>query len=320
MTYLSEDDVCSWLSSTVGLPQYTKVFKDNDVDGSVLLSLTDSDLKDLGITSLGHRKKIMESIKLFTHTGGHGLTQPTQHPSHVPLKEPPSHGNTSQPKPVAVASHSHNLQSAPHNQPDSNSVPLFKLTLEGIGLIGGLIGETTQFHIKCVDPNSSSPKDIEGSKLGINIDGPSTVTAKLTGGGSSYTVSYSVNFPGEYFIDILYDQKSVLNEPVRVFFHAPAEPSSCIAEYPSTSPVDSVLTIKILARDSDGNPVKGGGEPFKINVSGPDSRSLSDLAVENDGDIYYLTCKLHSAGAEYTFHILLNDQHIGNSPFTVYCS
>ncbi len=34
-----------------GLGQYEPVFRDNDIDGAVLPSLTTEDLKDLGITS-----------------------------------------------------------------------------------------------------------------------------------------------------------------------------------------------------------------------------------------------------------------------------
>eukprot|EP01120_Amphizonella_sp_Union-15-10_P010857 TRINITY_DN44_c0_g1_i1.p1 TRINITY_DN44_c0_g1~~TRINITY_DN44_c0_g1_i1.p1 ORF type:complete len:328 (-),score=67.71 TRINITY_DN44_c0_g1_i1:94-1077(-) len=327
MSHLSEDEVAKWLSNTVGLPQYTKIFKDNDVDGSVLISLADSDLKDLGISSLGHRKKILDSIKGLLGSGGHvQSSSPKVSSSHPPSSSAkahpkgapqPSHGS---PKHVVVAKHAHNVSAAPKKN-DPNSVPLFKLSLEGLGLLGGMVGETVEFHIKAVDPKSGAPKNIEGSKLKININGAAPVNAKLTGGGASYTVSYSVKAAGEYFIDIDYEGKNVLNEPVKVHFNAPVDPKRCVAEYPPSAPVNSVLTFRIYAKDSHGNPVRGGGAPFKINVSGPDSRSLSDLAIHNDGDdTYTLTCKLHASGASYTFHILLNDQHISNSPFTIRCA
>ena len=45
-------DMAGWLRGR-GLGQYEPVFRDNDIDGTVLRSLTTEDLKDLGITSVG---------------------------------------------------------------------------------------------------------------------------------------------------------------------------------------------------------------------------------------------------------------------------
>jgi SAM domain (Sterile alpha motif) len=42
--------------------QYEPVFRDNDSDGAVLPSLTTEDLKDLGIASVGHRRRLLEAI------------------------------------------------------------------------------------------------------------------------------------------------------------------------------------------------------------------------------------------------------------------
>jgi hypothetical protein len=46
--------VKAWLQN-LGLCQYEQAFRDNDIDPSLLLTLTDSDLRELGIQSLGHR-------------------------------------------------------------------------------------------------------------------------------------------------------------------------------------------------------------------------------------------------------------------------
>jgi SAM domain (Sterile alpha motif) len=47
-------EVAAWLKS-LGLEQYAQAFADNDVDFGVLAQLTDADLKELGVGSLGHR-------------------------------------------------------------------------------------------------------------------------------------------------------------------------------------------------------------------------------------------------------------------------
>ena len=51
-------DVGGWLRS-LGLERYEAVFRENDVDETVLPNLTAEDLKELGVASLGHRRKLL---------------------------------------------------------------------------------------------------------------------------------------------------------------------------------------------------------------------------------------------------------------------
>ncbi len=51
----------SWLES-LGLPQYAEAFESNDVDEGILKTLSEQDLKDLGVASLGHRRKLLAAI------------------------------------------------------------------------------------------------------------------------------------------------------------------------------------------------------------------------------------------------------------------
>jgi hypothetical protein len=55
-------DVRAWLQDH-GLGDYAEVFASNDIDAEVLRTLTADDLKELGVTSLGHRwpRRIHES-------------------------------------------------------------------------------------------------------------------------------------------------------------------------------------------------------------------------------------------------------------------
>jgi predicted ATPase/class 3 adenylate cyclase len=54
-------DVAAWLSE-LGLEQYAPAFRDNDVDGEVLPELTADDLISIGVTSVGHRRKLLAAI------------------------------------------------------------------------------------------------------------------------------------------------------------------------------------------------------------------------------------------------------------------
>ena len=54
-------DVAAWLKN-LGLGQYEAAFRDNAIDGDLLPSLTAEDLRDLGVTIVGHRRKLLDAI------------------------------------------------------------------------------------------------------------------------------------------------------------------------------------------------------------------------------------------------------------------
>lgn len=54
-------DIAAWLRD-LGLERYAPVFRDNDIDAAVLPSLTGDDLEKLGITSVGHRRRLLDAI------------------------------------------------------------------------------------------------------------------------------------------------------------------------------------------------------------------------------------------------------------------
>lgn len=48
----------------IGMQQYADLFSNNRIDESIIAELTENDLKNIGITSIGHRKKIFGSIQV----------------------------------------------------------------------------------------------------------------------------------------------------------------------------------------------------------------------------------------------------------------
>src|SRR5438067_11713501 len=54
-------DVGEWLRK-LGLEQYEPAFRANEIDARVLPSLTAEDLKDLGVTLVGHRRRLLDAI------------------------------------------------------------------------------------------------------------------------------------------------------------------------------------------------------------------------------------------------------------------
>ena len=55
-------DVAGWLRG-LGLEQYLPAFRDNDIDAEVLRRLTAEDLRDLGVVSVGHRRRLLDAVK-----------------------------------------------------------------------------------------------------------------------------------------------------------------------------------------------------------------------------------------------------------------
>jgi class 3 adenylate cyclase/tetratricopeptide (TPR) repeat protein len=82
-------DVAAWLRG-LGLEQYAQLFRDNDIDGEILCGMTTEDLKELGISSFGHRRRLLNAI---TALGGEPPTrdvaQSARSPTSAPTSSPP---------------------------------------------------------------------------------------------------------------------------------------------------------------------------------------------------------------------------------------
>jgi class 3 adenylate cyclase len=62
-------DIATWLYE-LGMQQYEQAFRDNDIDAEVLANLTADDLRELGVRSLGHRKKLLLAIATLSSGPG----------------------------------------------------------------------------------------------------------------------------------------------------------------------------------------------------------------------------------------------------------
>ena len=60
-------DIGAWLVD-LGLGEYAPAFRDHDVDLEVLSKLTAEDLTALGVTSIGHRRKLLSAIASLTES------------------------------------------------------------------------------------------------------------------------------------------------------------------------------------------------------------------------------------------------------------
>ena len=81
-------DVADWLRG-LGLGQYAPAFADNDIGWDLLADLSADDLKELGVASLGHRRRLLAAIAALRACVGIGGTAapPVRHDAPTPAAE-----------------------------------------------------------------------------------------------------------------------------------------------------------------------------------------------------------------------------------------
>jgi class 3 adenylate cyclase len=87
-------DLAVWLRS-LGLERYEAVFRENEIDERVLPSLTQEDLKEIGVVPVGHRRILLEAIAALRTDAGAQASSPTKAPArpvvatttHAPIVE-----------------------------------------------------------------------------------------------------------------------------------------------------------------------------------------------------------------------------------------
>ena len=67
-------DIAAWLNR-LGLQQYEPAFRENRIEADVLPSLTTEDLKDLGVTLVGDRRRLLDAIAAL-RPGASTVTDP----------------------------------------------------------------------------------------------------------------------------------------------------------------------------------------------------------------------------------------------------
>jgi hypothetical protein len=68
-------DIVVWLRS-LGLGKYEAEFRENEIDETVLPSLTHETLKEIGVTALGHCVKLLDAITALRNGAGGNAQEP----------------------------------------------------------------------------------------------------------------------------------------------------------------------------------------------------------------------------------------------------
>src|SRR5690349_21103864 len=80
-------DIGAWLRG-LGLGQYEQAFSDNDVDADLLARLTAEDLREIGVASVGHRRRLLDAVAALRSADAPLLTPLAEAPAHPRGAEP----------------------------------------------------------------------------------------------------------------------------------------------------------------------------------------------------------------------------------------
>ena len=72
------------------MSEYARRFAENDIDLTLLGELTDQDLKELGVASLGHRRKILKAVAVLERASAAAPLATSAAPTPIPPAEAPT--------------------------------------------------------------------------------------------------------------------------------------------------------------------------------------------------------------------------------------
>jgi hypothetical protein len=80
-------DICAWLRG-LGLERYEQAFRDNAIDEATLPKLTAEDLRDIGVTAIGHRRILLHAIAALRAAAFRDTTEHSLEPDRSGGKAP----------------------------------------------------------------------------------------------------------------------------------------------------------------------------------------------------------------------------------------
>jgi len=153
------------------------------------------------------------------------------------------------------------------------------------------------------------PKDGNGPEVQVNCH---------DNGDGTYDVAYMANQPGNYVIHTNIRGSPIKDMPKEVTCYPGIDASKSIVEGPGVTGgfVNTDLPFTIRGIDKDGNPVRAGGDEFKVNVDGPGGSFPVD--VKDNGDGTYTGSYRPNKPGNYKVMIHVNKQKnpVGKSPYT----
>ena len=181
-----------------------------------------------------------------------------------------------------------------------------KVRAEGPGLKSGLTNEPAEFSV-----DTSKAGD---AGLAILVEGPSQAEMKVEDNGDgTCRVHYHPTAPGEYLVNIKFDEEHIPGSPFAAFIEPATDASKVVAKGPGLLPVG----VKVGdPGDFEIDTTEAGRGNLRVTVDGP-RRSAANVKVEDNKDGKFSARYDPKAVGQYKVKVQFADEEIPGSPFDV---
>jgi filamin len=215
----------------------------------------------------------------------------------------------------------HTINVAVKGVPIANkSVPVGKA---GISAAGDGLDRAEQYIPSSFDIDAKELKDSgvapDARDFDVQLVGPAgEVPVKVVDNGDgTYTCTYTPQEPGRHKLDVNLKGKPVLNNYQIPVDKSSTDPHKTTASGPGIQPgnlINQPTHFTIQARNKIGDPMKTGGDPFKVSVTGPYNVDAEPTLRDNGDGTYYVEYEPTVAGP-YKVEVTLNGTPISGSPW-----
>jgi len=222
------------------------------------------------------------------------------------------------------------IQNSPFSiNADKLGVDASKSKAFGPGLEGGASKEPTFFTI-VANNRKGDPVGSGGDRFDVTVSDPydgEVKTEVVDNKDGTYTVNYKPVDVGNHKIVVQHEGKNVADSPYHVRVETSpsgADPQKSRAYGPGLQEAigGEPAHFTIEARNKAGDRINRGGDPFDVEVLGPDDTPVEVRVVDNRDGTYGVTYNPVDPG-RYKVDVILRGgnplfyDHVGNSPITV---
>jgi filamin len=186
---------------------------------------------------------------------------------------------------------------------------------QGPGVEGARVGKPAPFTVFSRDQNGNQVPT-GGDPFSVKVSGPGgapLICQFQDNNSGTYDATYTPVHPGKHTVEVLLNGEHVKGSPYHPLMEN-ANSGRSYAEGPglTAGKTKKPCNFTIHAVDADGNPVKIGGDPFHVSITGPEQVNPS-FKDNNDGT-YSVEYKVETPG-DYKIDVTLHDSPIKDAPF-----
>jgi len=185
----------------------------------------------------------------------------------------------------------------------------------GPGTIGGTTNNNAPFTIQAVN-YFGDPLPTGGDQFVIELGGPQTVqVSSQDHNNGTYTCGYVPTVVGNYKLNISLRGDKIKGSPYSPVITGPSAKTS-FATGPGVegARINKSAPFTVHSKDDKGNNVPTGGDPFAVQVTGPDGSPLICQFQDNHGGSYDAVYTPVKPG-RHTVNVTLNGEPIKGSPY-----